>query len=175
MGKEENLQIDKWDRKIHPWYILSTFCKSSDIWRKDSLWSIKGNRLQRTDQICTLGNIEKNVFEMCLFVSNNQRALLAKWNYLTDFAIISTKLVEVVWSNYITLRTILRSWMDCTSKMSERDKCLLNMNLRHYNQGGNKFNRPQKTVRILTVQQYSALTIWGKFSFKAILSNWALL
>ena len=147
----------------------------SDIWRKDSLWSIKGNRLQRTDQICTLGNIEKNVFEMCLFVSNNQRALLAKWNYLTDFAIISTKLVEVVWSNYITLRTILRSWMDCTSKMSERDKCLLNMNLRHYNQGGNKFNRPQKTVRILTVQQYSALTIWGKFSFKAILSNWALL
>ena len=147
----------------------------SDIWRKDSLWSIKGNRLQRTDQICTLGNIEKNVFEMCLFVSNNQRALLAKWNYLTDFAIISTKLVEVVWSNYITLRTKLRSWMDCTSKMSERDKCLLNMNLRHYNQGGNKFNRPQKTVRILTVQQYSALTIWGKFSFKAILSNWALL
>ena len=145
----------------------------SDIWRKDSLWSIKGDRLLRTDQICTLGNIEKNVFEMCLFVSNNQRALLAKWNYLTDFAIIST--VEVVWSNYITLRTILRSWMDCTNKMSERDKCLLNMNLRHYNQGGNKFNRPQKTVRILTVQQYSALTIWGKFSFKAILSNWALL
>ena len=145
----------------------------SDIWRKDSLWSITGNRLQRTDQICTLGNIEKNVFEMCLFVSNNQRALLAKWNYLTDFAIIST--AKMVWSNYITLRTILRSWMDCTSKMSERDKCLLNMNLRHYNQGGNKFNRPQKTVRILTVQQYSALTIWGKFSFKAILSNWALL
>ena len=145
----------------------------SDIWRKDSLWSIKGNRLQRTDQICTLGNIEKNVFEMCLFVSNNQRALLAKWNYLTDFAIIST--AKMVWSNHITLRTILRSWMDCTSKMSERDKCLLNMNLRHYNQGGNKFNRPQKTVRILTVQQYSALTIWGKFSFKAILSNWALL
>ena len=110
---------------------------------------------------------------MCLFVSNNQHALLAKWDYLTDFAIIST--AEVVWSNYITLRTILRSWMDCTNKMSERDKCLLNMNLRHYNQGGNKFNRPQKTVRILTVQQYSALTIWGKFSFKAILSNWALL
>ena len=89
----------------------------SDIWRKDSLWSITGNRLQRTDQICTLGNIEKNVFEMCLFVSNNQRALLAKWNYLTDFAIIST--AKMVWSNYITLRTILRSWMDCTSKMSE--------------------------------------------------------
>ena len=114
-----------------------------------------------------------SAIEMCLFVSNNnQRALFAKWNYLTDFAIIST--VEVVWSNYITLRTILRSWMDCTNKMSERDKCLLNMNLRHYNQGGNKFNRPQKTVRILTVQQYSALTIWGKFSFKAILSNWEL-
>ena len=176
MGKEENLQIDKWDRKINPQYILSTFCKyrltfdektaydpSKETGRRERIRSVHWEILRKMSLKCVF------------FVSNNQRALLAKWNYLTDFAIISTKLVEVVWSNYITLRTKLRSWMDCTSKMSERDKCLLNMNLRHYNQGGNKFNRPQKTVRILTVQQYSALTIWGKFSFKAILSNWALL